>query len=151
MSAWAKTAFLALVTSLTLCSCNQNEVDGIRIGHTLVESQSLSENRELRQLIRKTLNKDEKALAELCKFRCGGAAGCYDLGFVVTQIIYRMGEVEFSALAGKLTKEETWRAADLIGVGLEYGDNDRNGVSDDKKIETEFPRLHELIKASKRT
>lgn len=132
---------------MTLTSCKQNEVDGIIIGHTLYENQSFSENRELRQLIQQTLDKDEKSLAKLNEFWCGGGAGCYDLGFVVTQIIYRIGEKNFASMVEKLNKEETNSIEFLIMAGLEYGDNDKDGKMDNKKIENEFPELQNLLKS----
>jgi len=130
-----------------ITSCRQNEVDGILIDHTLYENQSYSDNRELRNLIHETLNKDEKALAKLNKFWRGGAAGCYDLGFVVTQIIYRIGEKEFATMLEKLTREETNSIEGVIMAGLEYGDNDKDGKMDDKRIENEFPELYKLLKS----
>jgi hypothetical protein len=142
-----KTIFITLVVGLAFSSCRQNEVDGIFIDHTLYENQSFSDNRELRQLIHKTLNKDEKALANLNSFWCGGAAGCYDLGFIVTQIIYRIGEKEFASMVEKLSKEETNSLEGLIMAGLEYGDNDKDGKMDDKRIENEFPELQKLLKS----
>lgn len=117
------------------------------IDHTLYENQSYSDNRELRNLIHETLNKDEKALAKLNKFWRGGAAGCYDLGFVVTQIIYRIGEKEFATMLEKLTREETNSIEGVIMAGLEYGDNDKDGKMDDKRIENEFPELYKLLKS----
>lgn len=132
---------------MTLTSCKQNEVDGIIIGHTLYENQSFSENRELRQLIQQTLDKDEKSLAKLNEFWCGGGAGCYDLGFVVTQIIYRIGKKNFASMVEKLNKEETNSIEFLIMAGLEYGDNDKDGKMDNKKIEIEFPELQNLLKS----
>ncbi len=141
-----KTIFIILLVGLTLTSCRQNEVDGIIIDHTLYENQSLSDNRALRQLIHQTLNRDEKALAKLNKFWCGGAAGCYDLGFIITQIIYRIGEKEFASMVKKLNKEETNSIEGLIMAGLEYGDNDKDGKMDDKTIENEFPELQKLLK-----
>ncbi len=142
-----KTIFIILLVGLTLTSCRQNEVDGIRIDHTLYENQKLSDNRELRQLIHQTLNKDEKALSKLNKFWCGGGAGCYDLGFIITQIIYRIGEKEFASMVEKLKKEETNSIEGLIMAGLEYGDNDKDGKMDDKRIENEFPELQKLLKS----
>jgi hypothetical protein len=142
-----KTIFIILLVGLTLTSCRQNEVDGILIDHTLYENQNLSDNRELRQLIHQTLNKDEKALAKLNKFWCGGGAGCYDLGFIITQIIYRIGEKEFASMVKKLNKEETNSIEGLIMAGLEYGDNDKDGKMDDKRIENEFPELQKLLKS----
>ena len=142
-----KTISIILLVGLTLTSCRQNQVDGIIIDHTLYENQSFSDNRELRQLIHQTLNKDEKALAKLSKFWCGGGAGCYDLGFIVTQIIYRIGEKEFASMVEKLNREETNSIEGLIMAGLEYGDNDKDGKMDDKRIENEFPELQKLLKS----
>jgi hypothetical protein len=142
-----KTIFIILLVGLTLTSCRQNEVDGILIDHTLYENQNLSDNRELRLLIHQTLNKDEKALAKLNKFWCGGGAGCYDLGFIITQIIYRIGEKEFASMVKKLNKKETNSIEGLIMAGLEYGDNDKDGKMDDKRIENEFPELQQLLKS----
>lgn len=142
-----KTIFIILLAGLTLTSCRQNEVDGILIDHTLYENQNLSDNRELRQLIHQTLNKDEKALAKLNKFWCGGGAGCYDLGFIITQIIYRIGEKEFASMVKKLNKEETNSIEGLIMAGLEYGDNDKDGKMDDKRIENVFPELQKFLKS----
>ena len=142
-----KNIFILLIVGLTLASCRQNEVDGILIDHTLYENQSFSDYRELRQLIQQTLNKDEKALAKLNKFWCGRGAGCYDLGFIVTQIIYRIGEKDFASMVEKLNREETNSIEGLIMAGLEYGDNDKDGKMDGKRIENEFPELQKLMKS----
>jgi hypothetical protein len=138
--------FAALLVALTLVSCQKNEVDGIIIGHNLLENQSFSDNRELVSLIRQTLNKDEKALAALTEYWCGGASGCYDLGFIVTQIIYRLGEDEFSKMVYKLNDKETEALEGLIAVGLEYYDNDKDGKMDEKRIENEFPNLYNVLR-----
>ena len=132
-------------TGLILTSCKQNEVDGILIDYTLYVHQSIAENRELRQLIRQTLNKDEKALAKLIKVWCGGGAGCYDLGFIITQIIYQLGEKDFMTMVDKLDRKQIDGLDGLIDAGLEYGDNDKDGEMDNKRIETEFPELLELL------
>jgi len=141
--------FITLIVGLTLTSCRQNEVDGIFIDHTLYESQSLEKNRKLRQLIRQTLNKDEKALAKLNDFWCGGGAGCYDLGFIVTQIIYKLGEKDFMTIVAKLDSNEINGLEGLIMAGLEYGDNDKDGKMDNKKIKTEFPELLKQIETKR--
>lgn len=138
-----------MTLGLTLTSCRQNEVDGIFIDHTLYENQSLKKNQELRQLIRQTLNKDEKALAKLNDFWCGGGAGCYDLGFIVTQIIYRLGEKDFIGMVAKLDNDEITGLEGLIMAGLEYGDNDKDGKMDNKKIDTEFPALLKQIETKR--
>lgn len=141
-----KIILTTFIIGLTLVSCKQNEVEGILIDHTLYENRSFSEIRELRQLIKQTLDKDEKALAKLNNFWCGGGAGCYDLGFIITQIIYRQGEQEFMTMVDKLNDNEIIGLDGLIMAGLEYGDNDKDGKMDNKRIENEFPKLFELLK-----
>jgi len=133
-----KKALTILLIILTLVSCKQNEVNGIIISRTLYENQSLSENRKLRKLIRQTLNKDEKSLSLLNNFWCGGGAGCYDLGFIITQIIFKLGEQEFIKMANKLDNKELTRLEDFIKVGLEYGDNDRFREMGKKEIENVY-------------
>ena len=140
-----KQVIFILTIGLTLTSCKHNEVDGILIDHTLYVNQSIERNKELRQLIRQTLNKDEKALANLNNFWCGGGAGCYDLGFIVTQIIYRIGENDFIEMINKLESKQIYGLEGLIIAGLEYGDNDKDGKMDNKRIETEFPELYKLL------
>ena len=120
-------------------------MDGIFIGHTLYENLSISEQIDLKKLIRGTLVKDEKALIKLNNFWCGGAAGCYDLGFVITQIIYKIGQNEFIDIVNKLKKEDIMNLAGLIEAGLEYGDNNKDGKMDNMKIEIEFPRIHKIL------
>jgi len=137
--------FVTLIIGFILISCKQNEVDGIFIDHTIYENQTLKKNQELRQLIRQTLNKDTKALAKLNDFWCGDGAGCYDLGFIITQIIYRIGENDFIKMATKLDSKQISRLESLIMAGLEYGDNDNDGKMDNLRIETEFPELLKLL------
>ncbi|MCF7559461.1 hypothetical protein L3X39_02340 [Sabulilitoribacter multivorans] len=98
----------------------------------------------MRKLIKKSLNKDVKAIISLKNFPNGGAASSYDLGFVITQIIYRLGEEEFISLVKKFPKNEQ-NFEGLIDVGLEYGDNDYDGKMDDKRFIDEFPKLYNFI------
>lgn len=149
MKKLTKIVLTTLIIGLTLVSCKQNEVEGILIDQTLYVNQTLSENKELRQLIRQTLNKDEKALTKLTDFWCGGGAGCYDLGFIVTQIIYKLGEKDFMTMVDKLDNKEIRGLEGLIMAGLEYGDNDRDGKMDNKRFENEFPELFELLKSKR--
>lgn len=144
-----KIIFVTFIFGLTLVSCKQNKVEGILIDHTLFENQSFSKNIELTQLIKRTLNKDEKALAKLNDFWCGVGAGCYDLGFIITQIIYKQGENDFMTMVDKLKYKEIRGLEGLISAGLEYGDNDKNGEMDNKKIENEFPELFNLLKSKR--
>ncbi len=147
MEKFKKLTLTTFIIGLTLVSCKQNEVEGILIDHTLYENQTYSKNKELRQLINQTLKKDEKALAKLNDFWCGGGAGCYDLGFIVTQIVYRQGENDFISMVEKLEYKEILGLEGLISAGLEYGDNDKDGKMDKKRIENEFPELFKLLKS----
>ncbi|MCW8897805.1 MAG: hypothetical protein OQJ96_04045 [Flavobacteriales bacterium] len=140
-----KTFLFISIIGLGFNSCKQNEVNGIIIGLTLSENQSLSENRELIQLIKDALNLNEQAIPKLINFPCGGAAGCYDLGFVLTQIIYQIGEDEFIEMILLLDTNYINKLQGLIMAGLEYGDNNNDGKSDNKKIEKEFPTLNEIL------
>lgn len=150
MKKLTKIVLTTFIIGLTLVSCKQNEVEGILIDQTLYVNQTLSKNKELRQLIRQTLNKDEKALTKLTDFWCGGGAGCYDLGFIVTQIIYKLGEKDFMTMVDKLDNKEIRGLEGLIMAGLEYGDNDRDGKMDNKRFENEFPELFQILKAKKK-
>lgn len=145
-----KIILTTFIIGLTFVSCKQNEVEGIFIDQTLYENQTYSKNKELRQLIKQTLNKDEKALVKLNDFWCGGGAGCYDLGFIVTQIVYRLGEKDFMLMVEKIEYKKIRGLEGLISAGLEYGDNDKDGKMDNKRIENEFPKLFELLKSKNR-
>jgi hypothetical protein len=134
-----------LFCSLTIISCDRSEVDGIIINHTIYENLSFSKQLELKKLVNKTLGGDEEALAALTKFECGGAAGCYDLGFIVTQIIYRIGENKFIIMVERLHKEKLLELEGLISVGLEYGDNNKDGKLDNKIFHVEFPKLYKVL------
>lgn len=123
----------------TLLSCKQKVVNGIEIGRDLYTGQSLEQNKKLTKLITQTLNKNSNSLTELTEFWCGGGAGCYDLGFVFTQIVYRIGENEFLNMASNLNETQKSSLKGFLDVGFEYG-NYKN-----KKTETEFPKLTELL------
>lgn len=64
----------------------------------------MDENQRFRSLTEKTIKKDWQALVELSHFPCGGGAGCYDLGIVITEIAYRIGEADFIAMVKELTQ-----------------------------------------------
>ena len=74
-----------------------------------------------------------------------GAAGSYELGYIITQIIYKIGEDDFYKIISSLSPEEIKGFEGYIQVGLEYGDNNHNGVMDNKKMNQEFPRLYNLF------
>ena len=140
-----KFSLLGLMMILLLAACDNAEVKGIFIDHTLYENLSITEQIELKNLVRETLAKKEQALSKLINFWCGGGAGCYDLGFIITQIIYRIGESEFIKMTSKLTIAEIEELQFLIAAGLEYGDNDKDGEMDDKRFDTEFPSLYKKL------
>ena len=126
-------------------SCKKEKVDGIIIGDTLFVHQSLSENQKMENLIYQALKKDKKAIIGIKNFPNGGAASSYDLGYVLTQIIYRIGENDFAKILKEIPKSEQNEIEGLIAVGLEYGDNDYDGKMDNKRMETEFPKLTEIL------
>ena len=131
--------------TLTIISCKKEKIDGIIIGDTLFVHQSVSENRKMVNLINQALKKDKNAIIEITNFPNGGAASSYDLGYVLTQIIYRIGENEFADILRKIPKSERNEIEGLIAVGLKYGDNDYDGKMDEKRMETEFPKLTEIL------
>lgn len=135
-----------LLCTLTLISCKEKETNGIIIAETLYIHQDYGTNKELRNLIQDALSENEKAIPKLTNFPCGGGAGCYDLGFVLTQIIYQVGEEKFNQMVLRLDRNEIKGLRSLIRVGLSYGDNNHDGIMDDKRIENEFPILNETLK-----
>ena len=135
-----------LLIFLTLNSCKQEETNGIEIAETLYVHQDYKTNKELRKLINEALDQNEKAIPKLTNFPCGGGAGCYDLGFVLTQIIYQIGENDFNQMVLLLDTNEIKGLRSLIRVGLEYGDHNNDGKVDDRRIEKEFPTLNTTLK-----
>lgn len=135
-----------LLTFIVLTSCKQTNVDGVIIGSTLLENQDYSTNKRLCNIIKRTIGKDQQALIELTEFWCGGAAGCYDLGYVLTQIINKIGEQEFIKLTNGLTQKQKNEISGLIAVGLEFGDNDYDGNMDNTTIDKTFHDLQKELK-----
>ncbi len=140
-----KAITLILLCFVGLISCKQEEVNGILIGDTLLVHQSFQENRELVKLIERTLGKDHEALKQITNVWCGAGAGCYELGFIVTQIIYKIGLQDFELMASQLDHESRNNLLGLIQAGLEYFDNDENGQIDNTNCLSEFPSLYALL------
>jgi hypothetical protein len=136
---------IAIVAIFLIIGCKEKEIDGVLIGDTLLVHQELKENRELADAIKKVLNKDESGIYQIMSIDCGGGAGCYDLGFVVTQLIYKIGEEEFVNMINKADKEKIKGIGGLIRAGLEYGDNDKDGVMDNKRINEKFPMIDKKL------
>jgi hypothetical protein len=140
-----KIIVLFLIFNFMVC-CKNDKIEGVIIGDTLFVHQSFSENQKMRHLISNALKKDKESIIELKDFPNGGAASAYDLGCVLTQIIYRIGEDEFARILREIPKEKRKGFEGLIAVGLEYGDNDYDGKMDNKRIGIEFPQLVEVFK-----
>ncbi len=137
--------FLVLITLFT--SCNKNEVDGVIIPESL-HTQGEQRNKKLKRLVKQTLDKSPKALIGLNDFGCTGEV-CHDLGFVITQIIYKTGENEFIKLLEKLSHDDQKDIKGFIMAGLEYGDNNHDGKRDYKIISDEFPNIDKLLNSKK--
>ena len=136
--------FLFLLVLFLLIGCNKNEVEGIKIGNTLIENQTYSENQNLIKLIENVLLLDSNSLSALINFNCGEAAGCYDLGSVITQIIYKIGEERFMEMTNHLKESEKSLLKGFIEVGLEYG-FPLDGKSKNERVENEFPIIYKNI------
>lgn len=100
---------------------------------------------QLTNLIEKSLKKDKSAFIELTEFDCGGGAGCYDLGSIIVQIIYRISEENAVKSFQNLNSDKACILESRIAAGLEYGDNDYDDKMDNKLIEKEFPKLYKLL------
>ena len=122
-------------------SCKKDNIEDIEIGKTLLENQNFAENKKLDTIIRTTLKGDFNSLRRLNHFPCGDGAGCYDKGFIITQIIYKIGENNFNKMVDNLDRKELYGIEDYIKAGLEYGDNNKDGKMDNKIAEKEFPIL----------
>lgn len=130
---------------LLFSNCAITEVDGIKIGHNLYDTQGYKENQALVRLIKQTLKRDEASFAQLIGYWCGGAAGCYDLGGVITQIIYKIGEDDFIHMTNHLSSDQKKALKGLIDVGLEYGDNRLYSTAGSTTIDVAFPKLALLL------
>ena len=67
---------------------------------------------------------------------------------MVTQMVYKVGETIFLEILFRQTDEAVHQLKDLIGVGLERGDNDQDGKMDNDTIARAFQTLLRQIQAS---
>jgi hypothetical protein len=81
-----------------------------------------------------------QALAELVAFDCGGAARCYDLADVITQILCRVGEPEFMRMTATFSTQQQRDVRSFIEVGLKYGQHSVRKRRDNS-INQQFPDL----------
>jgi hypothetical protein len=65
----------------------------------------------------------------------------------MTQFFYKIGENNFIEISKKLESKEVNRLEGMIMAGLEYGESDKDGKMDNKRIESEFPELYKLLKS----
>lgn len=91
------------------------------------------------------MDKDQTSFVQLINFPNGGGASSYDLGFIVTQVIDKVGKDGFYKMAEKLPQKEMGDLEELIRAGLEYGDKDGDGKKDNNRIENKFPRISKLL------
>ena len=136
---------ILIFTCLFLFGCKSENVEGIILEYTLVVHQDYSENKQMVSLIKSSLNKDSEAFKQLIHFPNGGGESSYNLGYVITQIIYRNGEIKTLEMLKSYNSRDLNNLEGMIGVGLEYGDNDYDEKMDETNIKNEFPKLYKYI------
>lgn len=136
-----KRILIALFIMFSLISCLKNNINGIIISDTLLSNQSFQENKNLNKIINQCLNKEFNGFKKLLEYNCGDGAGCYDLGYILTQIIFRIGEDDYIKVISKLSKKEQINLNSFIKVGLEYGDNNYDEKMDNLRINDTFPKI----------
>lgn len=136
-----KRILIALFIMFSLISCLKNNINGIIISDTLLSNQSFQENKNLNKIINQCLNKEFNGFKKLLKYNCGDGAGCYDLGYILTQIIFRIGEDDYIKVISKLSKKDQINLNSFIKVGLEYGDNNYDEKMDNLRINDTFPKI----------
>lgn len=134
-----KNFLICIAIVFIVIGCNKKQVNGIEIGYNLYSNQTYAENKNLVDLIVQTLNKDKESFSDLINYWCGGGSGCYDLGFVFTQLVYDLGEVNFTKMVINLNQKERFQLKGHLEVGFEYGNYSG------KKLEVEFPILAEIL------
>lgn len=132
---------LSLAYTAKIMFTQPKNPDGIHISQDLYELNTYGDYRHLEELIHRTLNKDSQALYALSQFNCGGGAGCYDLGYIITQIMFKMGENDFIKMCDKLNTDQLQQVRALMDIGLEYG----HGI-DPNKFDTTFPLFSHYYK-----
>lgn len=136
-----KRILIALFIMFSLIACLKNNINGIIISDTLLSNQSFQENKNLNKIINQCLNKEFNGFKKLLEYNCGDGAGCYDLGYILTQIIFRIGEDDYIKVISKLSKKDQINLNSFIKVGLEYGDNNYDEKMDNLRINDTFPKI----------
>lgn len=139
--------FLIATPVLLFLYCDLGEkresTDGIEFGETWVFYNSSCANRKMQKAVRQTLDLNPEGLKALSVMECD-SAGCYDLGGVFTQIIYRVGDRQTAAMLPALNEREKKRFASLLPAGLEYSTANPKG-NGTKEVETEFPAVYRQL------
>ncbi|MBA5628280.1 hypothetical protein [Moheibacter lacus] len=125
--------------------CTKNEESGVKFGNIFTNHQNYISNLEFRKNIKKALNQDENGIIWLYEVPVDGESS-YEMGYIITQIIYKIGEEKYLKMVKKLNIDQQRFALGYITVGLEYGDNDYDGEMDNTKFENEFPLLYQYYK-----
>ena len=137
--------FLIFTFFTSLISCSVKEYDGIKIPYSIhIRTDFL--DRKVRNVIKSALNYESNAFKEFIELsnEVDGESG-YDLGYVLTQVINRIGEDKFIELTKELTNNEKQLLKSFIRVGLEYGDNNYDGKMDNERIEKIYVKINQEL------
>lgn len=134
--------FSILLSTVILLSCSVKEYKGIKIPYSIyIRTDFL--DRKVRNVIKSALNSNPNTFKDYIKLsETVDGESAYDLGFVLTQIINRIGEDEFLELTKNLNSNEKQLLRGFIEVGLEYGDNNYDGEMDDERIENIYEKIN---------
>ena len=126
-----------------LLSCNVKEYRGVEIPYSLYNRSDFFDHK-VKNVIESALDLNPDFLNEfiLLSHKVDGESS-YDLGFVLTQIINKIGEEEFIKMSVNLNKNDKKLLKSFIRAGLEYGDNDYDGKMDNERIENVYPKINE--------
>ncbi len=139
-----KTIAIALMTILTI-SCTVKEYKKVVIPYSINNRSDLM-SWKLKGIIDSAFRMESDAFRDFIVLsNTVDGESAYDLGYVLTQIIYMIGEDEFLKTINNLTNDEKAILISFINIGLEYGDNDYDNIQDNKRIEDEFPLIQQKL------
>ncbi|MDH0675322.1 MULTISPECIES: hypothetical protein [Empedobacter] len=139
-----KTIAIALMTILTI-SCTVKEYKKVVIPYSINNRSDLM-SWKLKGIIDSAFRMESDAFRDFIVLsNTVDGESAYDLGYVLTQIIYMIGEDEFLKTINNLTNDEKAILISFINIGLEYGDNDYDNIQDNKRIEDEFPLIQQSL------
>lgn len=139
-----KTIAIAFMTILTI-SCTVKEYKKVVIPYSINNRSDLM-SWKLKGIIDSAFRMESDAFRDFIVLsNTVDGESAYDLGYVLTQIIYMIGEDEFLKTINNLTNDEKEILISFINVGLEYGDNNYDNIQDNKRIEDEFPLIQQAL------